>query len=605
MNQKTKRKPSEEKRWTQFYADGYEEILNRQFPRETLWKFIERGILEDQNQHDALVYFGRHISRSLFLEQVRLWGRVLKGMGIQAGDQVLIFGPSLPEFIYVLMASNMIGAVAVLPNLMSPPEILRNALYHSRVAFVFDGLEHMIADALVTPQFEHVVLMTAPQSMGMLLKMGAGPLNWLRTREVRHRHSKYISTATAISRFGHYDGPLESPDVEGRPAIIFSSTGTSLHGRAKQMGMSNEAMINMFRNALSFNLSGNPFKAGTAAYCPLPPFVCTGFFVLVLAPLFRGMTIYLDPRLNPSQFTKCIMKYKPQVTLETGYYWQQFFLHVQHLIDVGKRPDLSFFRMPIMGGEGCTPEALKRMNDLLRECGSPVGLTSGYGLTETFSVSTVDFQVGVFDKDYTKRAISVGYPFPGVTVGIFDEQGNELDYGQRGEVWINTPARANGYLNLDEKTSQVFGDEWIHTEDYGEMDERGMLFVYGRMAQHIDGPNGSSVYLFDIANELRLDAAIKDSLVCTLDSHLTDTHLVAHLIVNDDCAEPEDQIIYRLDEHIKSFLPEGIKIEGYKLGHGLLEPNMVGKTNRHHYRQILDGYRLPVDGVIKDISFKK
>lgn len=68
-------RPSEEMRWTQFYTKGYEEILNQDFPRETLWKFIERGILNDCDRHDAIIYFGRHIKRSEFIEQVHLWGR--------------------------------------------------------------------------------------------------------------------------------------------------------------------------------------------------------------------------------------------------------------------------------------------------------------------------------------------------------------------------------------------------------------------------------------------------------------------------------------------------------------------------------------------------
>ena len=37
--------PSEEMRWKQFYASGYEEILNQEFPHQTLWNFMERGIL--------------------------------------------------------------------------------------------------------------------------------------------------------------------------------------------------------------------------------------------------------------------------------------------------------------------------------------------------------------------------------------------------------------------------------------------------------------------------------------------------------------------------------------------------------------------------------
>ena len=597
-------RPSEEMRWTQFYPKGYEEILNQDFPKETLWKFIERGVLDDGDRHDAIVYFGRHIKRSEFIEHVHLWGRVMKGMGVKAGEHVLIFGPSLPEFIYILMASNMIGAVAILPNLMASREVLCNTKYDSRVAFVFDGLEHMMTDLLMTPAFEHVVVMTATRSMNSGLKLIAAPLNWLKTRHVRHRHAKYISADTAIRRFGNYDGELEAPTVEGQTSIVFSSSGTTLNGKAKMMGMSNEAMISMFQDALAFNLNGNPFREGTVAYCPLPPYVCTGFFVLMLAPLFRGMTTYLDPRLSAEHFIRCILNYKPQITLVPGHYWEVFFQHVERLVKAGKHVDLSFFRMPIMGGEGCTPETLRNINNLLRGCGSPIGLTSGYGLSETFSVATLDYQVGVFDKDYSMPVVSVGYPFPGVRVGIFDEQGHELGYGQRGEIWVKTPAMTTGYLNNETETAHAFQGEWLRTADFGAMNEQGMLYVYGRMANHIVAPDGEKVYLFDIANELRKDPAVKDCLVCNLSNDHTHPRLVAHLIVGDDNVEQDEQIIVRTDASIKKWLPNGVRVEGYMLEQGFLKSNLVGKTDIDYYRLITDGYRLPVDGVLKTIKVK-
>ena len=596
--------PSEEMRWKQFYSKGYEEILTQNFPKETLWKFIERGILNDHNRHDALIYFGRHVSRSQFIEQVHLWGRVIKGMGIREGDELLIFGPTLPEFVYIMLAANMVGAVTILPNLMQTPEVLETMVSKSRVAFVFDGMENSLTNILAWEQFEHVVLISATRSMGYPLKLLAAPLNYLKHYKNSHR-PKYMSADEAISRFGNYEGPLEAPTVTGKTSYVFCSSGTSGQGHAHQIGMSNDAMISMFQDALAFNLTGNPFREGTSAYCMLPPFVCTGYFVLVLAPLFRGMTVYIDPRLTHKQFTKNILTMRPQVTLIPGHYWVRFFLHVEELIKAGKRPDLSFFRFPVMGGEGCTPEALRRINNLMRECGSPVALTSGYGLTETFSVSTLDYQLDIFDKDYSKRAVSVGYAFPGVTVGIFDEQGHELGYGQRGQICVKTPALASNYYNEPESDTVVFGGEWFHTKDYGELDERGMLFVYGRYSQHIVSPDGQKVFFFDIANELRQDPAVKDALACTLVVAQDKTPLVAHVILEDDNTEPGEQIIIRLDERIKKILPHGVKIEGYHLERGLLRSNLVGKTDRDYYRNQLTGYRLYENGQLQEISFTK
>ena len=53
---------------------------------------MERGIVSDNNRHDALVYFGRRVSRKTFIENVRLWARVIKGMGLKEGDELLITG---------------------------------------------------------------------------------------------------------------------------------------------------------------------------------------------------------------------------------------------------------------------------------------------------------------------------------------------------------------------------------------------------------------------------------------------------------------------------------------------------------------------------------
>lgn len=600
VKEKENMQPSEEMRWTRFYSEGYREILNKEFPKESMWKVLERGILEDHEQHDALIYFGNHISRREFVGQVYRWANVLKGMGLNENDEILLFGPTLPEFIYIMLAADMIGLVTILPNLMSSDEALKDMTGNSRAAFVFDGLEYRLRDTLADARFEHVVIISATRSMGMIKKALASPLNRLKNIGV-YLTSKYITANKAIRLFGNYNGEISSHYRTGKISYVFCSSGTTRQGKSNLISMSDEAMINMYRNALAFNLTGSPFKAGSTAYCPLPPFVCTGFFVLVLAPLFKGMTVYLDPRLSPEHFIRSVMTIRPQITLIPGYYWQRLFLHVEDLIKSGKRPDLSFFRFPVMGGEGCTPEVLSWINNLMKECGSPVALTSGYGLTETFSVSTVDYQPGVFDKDYSKRAVSVGYPFPGVKVGIFDENGKELGYGQRGEIWVNTPALTSGYINNDIRNRKVLVDGWLHTEDYGEMDENGMLFVYGRMTQSISAPDGQKVYLFDIANEIRQDPAVKESLAC-IPEDAPGQQIAVHVAIEPGNTESAEQIIQRLDKQVSKILPAGIRIDGYKIEYGLLRHNMVGKTDYHYYRQMTTGFVRPENGRLINVT---
>ena len=121
-------------------------------------------------------------------------------------------------------------------------------------------------------------------------------------------------------------------------------------------------------------------------------------------------------------------------------------------------------------------------------------------------------------------------------MGIFDEDGKELGYGERGEIRVKTSALTTGYIYDPEMSAQRLKDNWLHTGDYGEMDRSGMLFVYGRMAQQIPAPDGSKVYLFDISNELRQDAAVKNALVCLLE--VKDAPLVAHIVLEDSVKEP-------------------------------------------------------------------
>lgn len=596
--------PSEEMRWKQFYTPQVEESLKDEMPRVTLWKFMEDKMLKDGDEHDAVVYFGNHIKRSTFVENVHHWARVLKGMGLKPGDEILLLAPAFPESIYVLLAADMIGVVTVMPNLFSSDEMVQAAVCDARVAFVFEGMEQKLTKALLKDQFEYVVVMSVDRSMGLATKLLVEAISMVKYHKVRYRHPKYMTMAKALRRFGNYKGELEdAPVAHGKPNMIFASSGTTMVSQAKLVGMSDEALVNMFNNALAFNQINHPFTDGATAYCYLPPFALTAFFILMLAPLYTNMTVFLDPRLSLDLFTKSVFSVKPQITLVPGGLWEGFFENVKELIAQGKKPDLSFLRMPIMGGEGCTPESLREMNNLLRECGSPASLSCGYGMTEVGSVATVDYRPDNFDKKSDLKAISVGYPFPGVTVGIFDKDGKELSYGERGEVWIKSPTAMMGYYGNEELTRQTLRDGWMHSSDMGEIDENGLVYIYGRMKQHIDAPNGEPVYMFDIANDLRQDAAIKDSLASIINGDVKNPRIVVHLIKEPDCQESDIQVLTRMEQMMKDTLPKGVNIAGYQFHKGHFRMRLAGKVDRMHYEQVYDGYVLPVNGELKDVSF--
>jgi acyl-CoA synthetase (AMP-forming)/AMP-acid ligase II len=406
----------------------------------------------------------------------------------------------------------------------------------------------------------------------------------------------------AITRFGNYDGPIEAPFQKDRIAMVFSSGGTTKAGEAKLICMTDKAMVEMFRGAEVLNQPVHALVPGNTSLCQLPPFVCTGLFVLVLLPLYYGMTIYMEPRLNQDTFNKNILKTRPNLTLVPGPLWVGFFREVEQQLAEGKKIDLSHFLLPIMGGEGCTPEKLAWMDKLIRKCHASTGVVSGYGMSEVFSVITVDYRPEVIDKRNDKLAISVGYPFPGFIVGIFDKEGHELGYNQRGELWVNTPTRLAGYLDNGTLVRCSEDDGWIHTGDLCEMDEDGLVYIYGRMGKSVVAPDGTPVYLFDIANRLRQDKDVKESLVTAIDSDKTHhPRVVAHLVLEEG-AQWNYELLKRLDDDLATMLPEGFELKGYKQQQEF-KMSFICKTDSSYYGTEHDGYLKPVNGKLEAVSF--
>lgn len=596
-------KPSQEKIWQKHYVPGSVELLQEPMPEQTLWKFISTAIKADNNEHDAMVYFGRHIKRSTVLAKVEKWARVMKGMGLGVGDQILLFSPAAPESYYVLFAADSIGVTTIMPNMSASSEALKRYYAQAKVAFVFDGMEGLLSKILKKPQFEYVVLMDVTSSMRAPLKHILGLANWVKTRKTRNRHAKYMTMRQAIAKFSKYEGSIEAPFQKDRIAMVFSSGGTTKAGEAKLICMTDKAMVEMFRGAKVLNKRANILTPGHTSLCQLPPFVCTGLFVLVLLPLVYGMTVYMEPRLNQEKFNACLKKIRPNITLVPGPLWAGFFREVERQLAKGKKVDLSHFIFPVMGGEGCTPEKLAWMDKIIRKCHAKTGIVSGYGMSEVFSVISVDYRPEVVNKKNDKLAISVGYPYPGFTVGIFDQDGKELGYNQRGELWVNTPTRLAGYLENGKITKCAKEDGWIHTGDLCEMDEDGLVYVYGRMGKSVKAPDDTTVYLFDIANRLRQDKDVKESLVTAIDSDKTNhPRVVAHLVLEEG-AQMNYELLKRLDDSLATMLPEGFELKGYKQQQEF-KMSFICKTDSSYYGTEHDGYLKPVDGQLKAVSFQ-
>ncbi|KAM9862402.1 class I adenylate-forming enzyme family protein [Leucobacter sp. BZR 635] len=125
--------------------------------------------------------------------------------------------------------------------------------------------------------------------------------------------------------------------------------------------------------------------------------------------------------------------------------------------------------------------------ELERRWGAP--WREAFGMTET----GVDLISPVSDTD-TVGTGALGLPVPGKQVDVRDAQGRSVAADEIGELVVSGTPMMVGYWNNPEATAATIVDGWAHTGDLVRRDDRGRLFLVGRLKEMIrrGGENISS-----------------------------------------------------------------------------------------------------------------
>jgi acyl-CoA synthetase (AMP-forming)/AMP-acid ligase II/AcrR family transcriptional regulator len=130
------------------------------------------------------------------------------------------------------------------------------------------------------------------------------------------------------------------------------------------------------------------------------------------------------------------------------------------------------------------------------------GFLNLYGQTEAI-VSGLPRELHSVDTPEAERRLgSVGFPFPGVSVRIVDDDGIELPAGQPGEIVVRSDTLFRGYWNDQQATLATLRDGWCHTGDIGRIDEHGLLYLVDRKKDVIIS-GGENVYSPEVEDALR------------------------------------------------------------------------------------------------------
>jgi long-chain acyl-CoA synthetase len=121
-----------------------------------------------------------------------------------------------------------------------------------------------------------------------------------------------------------------------------------------------------------------------------------------------------------------------------------------------------------------------------------------WGMTETCGGSSANYPGFI-------KLGSIGVPSPH----------NEMKLDpETGEILIRGPNIFSGYLNLPDKTKEVFDSEgWMHTGDVGTQDAQGFFAITDRMKDIIITAGGKNITPSELENELKASPYITDAVI--------------------------------------------------------------------------------------------
>jgi malonyl-CoA/methylmalonyl-CoA synthetase len=189
-----------------------------------------------------------------------------------------------------------------------------------------------------------------------------------------------------------------------------------------------------------------------------------------------------------------------------------------------------------------------------------------YGMTETL-MNLSNPYVG------ERRAGTVGFPLPGVSVKLLDSEGRAAVDGETGEIYLRGPNVFTGYWRREEATREAFADGWFRTGDLAVRSPDGYYTLVGRRSDLIIS-GGFNIYPREIEEFLTEQPEIAEAAVVGIPDRLRGEVPVAYVVAR--AAIDAGELEMRCRSALASF-----KVPRAFVAIEKLPRNAMGKIQKH------------------------
>jgi long-chain acyl-CoA synthetase len=360
---------------------------------------------------------------------------LLQQRGVRSGDRVMLINENCLELTALILAVSKLDAWSVLVNArLSAAEIdsIRDHATPRRVVYTAQVSQNAAAHAA-----RHTASAFQPKGVDGLLigeQLAAEP------------------------------EPTQASSAEQVAAMIYTS-GTT--GKPKGVMLTH---LNLLYVA---SVAGSQRKLNHSdrVYAVLPISHVFGLTAMFLGTLYAGGSLRVRSIFDAAHLANALAQ---EITVFMGVptmYAKLLEYAETHAI----RLSAPAIRYLSAGGSPLDLDLKRRVEKVF---GTP--LHNGYGLTETSPTVTQTPMDAPCDDD------SVGLPVAGLEVRVVDRNGNDVERGTVGELWVRGKSVMKGYYRDPEQTAKALDKSgWFATGDLARQNDNGYLYVTGRLKELI------------------------------------------------------------------------------------------------------------------------
>jgi propionyl-CoA synthetase len=446
----------------------------------TCFNAVDRHVNAGRGEQAAIIYDSplggakRTLSYHRLLTETQVLGGMLRDLGVEKGDRVIIYMPMVLEAVIAMLACARIGAIhsVVFGGFAArelatriddcKPKVILSAscgLEPGRVVQYKPLLDEAIALAAHKPQ--SCLILQRTQAQAQLVE--GRDRDWAQMRDHALIHARSAFDCV----------PVEATD----PLYILYTSGTT--GRPKGVVRDNGGHMVALKWSMKNHYGVEP---GEVYWAASDVGWVVGHSYIVYAPLLHGCTTIL-------------YEGKPVGTPDAGAFWRVIAEHgcaamftaptafraIKKEDPQGKllgQYDLRKFRTLFLAGERADPDTLAWAEKLLN-----VPVIDHWWQTETgWAIAGNPVGLGMLPVKHGSPTVAM----PGYDIRIVDEACRELPPGKMGSIVVKLPLPPGCMPTLwqaDARMRESYLDEfpgYYKTADAGFKDDDGYIFVMGR-----------------------------------------------------------------------------------------------------------------------------